>query len=231
MSEDFLSRWSRLKRQGGAQEDDRSSAAAASDSPADPPVSEGRTEKLPASPEPPSVDLSTLPPIESIGADTDIRAFLRPGVPVELTRGALRRAWSADPAIRDFVGLAENAWDFNVPASVPGFGPALPPDTARRLLAEALGQTPAEAATAQQTPAQRWSESEGGNMLQYWNNSSEELPRSPEDACGTHRANVAADNIAAHNEVFDREGKADPKATAGEPPRRARRRHGGALPQ
>ena len=37
----------------------------------------------------------------SITAATDIRAFLAPGVPAELTRAALRRAWTADPAIRD----------------------------------------------------------------------------------------------------------------------------------
>ncbi|WP_422282997.1 DUF3306 domain-containing protein, partial [Bradyrhizobium sp.] len=50
-------------------------------------------------------------------------AFLRKGIPQELGRAALRRAWAADPAIRDFVGLAENAWDFNDPNAMPGFGP------------------------------------------------------------------------------------------------------------
>ena len=40
-----------------------------------------------------------------------------------MSRAALRRAWAADPAIRDFVGLAENAWDFNDPHAMPGFGP------------------------------------------------------------------------------------------------------------
>jgi hypothetical protein len=39
-----------------------------------------------------------------------------------LTRAALRRAWSADQAIRDFIGLSENSWDFNAPEGVPGFG-------------------------------------------------------------------------------------------------------------
>jgi hypothetical protein len=71
----------------------------------------------------PDVDLSSLPPIESIDAATDITAFLRKGIPQELSRAALRRAWSADPAIRDFIGLAENAWDFNDPNAMPGFGP------------------------------------------------------------------------------------------------------------
>jgi hypothetical protein len=67
-------------------------------------------------------DAPSLPSIESIGAGSDIRPFLRPGVPADLTRAALRRAWSADPAIRDFIGLSENSWDFNGPDGVPGFG-------------------------------------------------------------------------------------------------------------
>lgn len=44
------------------------------------------------------------------------------------------RALLADPAIRDFKGLSENAYDFNDPNSnIPGFGP-LPPDDGQRSL-------------------------------------------------------------------------------------------------
>jgi hypothetical protein len=68
-------------------------------------------------------DLASLPSIEDIVADTDIIAFLRAGVPAELVRAALRRAWTSDPAIRDFIGIAENQWDFNDPNAIPGFGP------------------------------------------------------------------------------------------------------------
>lgn len=75
----------------------------------------------PASDEP--FDLASLPPIESIDAKTDLAVFLRAGIPAELTRAALRRAWSSDPAIRDFIGIAENQWDFNDPNGIPGFGP------------------------------------------------------------------------------------------------------------
>ena len=60
-------------------------------------------------------DMSSLPPIDSIVATTDIRPFLAPGVPAELTRAALQKAWRSDPAIRDFIGLSENSWDFNDP--------------------------------------------------------------------------------------------------------------------
>jgi hypothetical protein len=57
-----------------------------------------------------------------------------------LTRAALRRAWSADPTIRDFIGLSENSWDFNAPGGVPGFG-SLTAEDARRLLARLMGET------------------------------------------------------------------------------------------
>ena len=113
--EEFLARWSRRKRQANARvvpadeivPDDVQSA------PPEPAAGEREQE----------IDLSLLPPIDSIDSVTDITAFLRKGIPQELTRAALRRAWSADPAIRDFVGLAENAWDFNDPNAMPGFGP------------------------------------------------------------------------------------------------------------
>jgi hypothetical protein len=91
-----------------------------------------------ASKEPP-FDLASLPSIESIAADTDIRGFLAPGVPAELTRAALRRAWAADPKIRDFVGLEENAWDFNNPESIPGFGKLEMTDELRREVARIVG--------------------------------------------------------------------------------------------
>src|SRR5262249_52856262 len=96
-------------------------------------------------------DPATLPPVESIDGGTDVSAFLRPGVPAELTQAALRRAWSADPAIRDFVGPAENAWDFNAPGGVPGFEPLRAIDDVQRLAAQFLGTPPAppEAASAE----------------------------------------------------------------------------------
>jgi hypothetical protein len=67
-------------------------------------------------------DPVSLPSIDSITADTDIVAFLKSGVPTELRRAALRRAWTSDPAIRDFIGIAENQWDFNDPNGISGFG-------------------------------------------------------------------------------------------------------------
>jgi hypothetical protein len=111
-SEDLLARWLRLK-----SESERASPAAD--------VSAA-----------PAFDPASLPAIESIVADSDIRQFLQAQVPEELTRAALRSAWTADPAIRDFVGIAENQWDFNDHAAMAGFGPL---DATSFLVAQALG--------------------------------------------------------------------------------------------
>lgn len=114
--EEFLARWSRRKREVKAALDAPPPTEPADTSnPAPPDMAEKPAEA--------EVDLASLPPIESITASTDVTAFLRKGIPPELSRAALRRAWASDPAIRDFVGLAENAWDFNDPNAMPGFGP------------------------------------------------------------------------------------------------------------
>ena len=119
--EEFLARWSRRKHEARAVVD------APPPEPAPPPEQAEAPNSPPtaaaAHPKDVEVDLASLPSIESITGTTDITAFLRRGIPPELSRAALRRAWSADPAIRDFVGLAENAWDFNDPNAMPGFGP------------------------------------------------------------------------------------------------------------
>ena len=66
---------------------------------------------------------ASQPPIESIGPGSDIRPFLQPGVPQELTRAALRRAWVTDPAIRNFIGLSENSRDdLNSPSGASRLG-------------------------------------------------------------------------------------------------------------
>jgi hypothetical protein len=115
--EEFLARWSRRKREARAGKP--ASEPAEPMEARDPTPPSGSAEDLPT----PDVDLSSLPPIELIDGGTDITAFLRRGIPQELSRAALRRAWTSDPAIRDFVGLAENAWDFNDPNAMTGFGP------------------------------------------------------------------------------------------------------------
>jgi Protein of unknown function (DUF3306) len=198
MSEGFLSRWSRRKREsvsspvsgklgtgneagsippaplgGEGGEDQRSEPGggdyARSEFAQAPPTPDpsppraaraGGGEPEGAEREAPVFDPTSLPPIESIDAGSDVSAFLRPGVPADLARAALRRAWVADPAIRDFVGLAENAWDFNAPGGVPGFEPLRAIDDAWRLAAQLTGAAPAPAPEAPVAAAARGGDGE-----------------------------------------------------------------------
>ncbi|MFZ0125783.1 MAG: DUF3306 domain-containing protein, partial [Xanthobacteraceae bacterium] len=98
--EGFLRRWSRRKREL-AEPAPAPTADQEVPAPPDPSVANDSSAAGPAAAPEPLVDLAKLPPIESIAAATDIRPFLAPGVPSELTRAALRRAWATDPAIRD----------------------------------------------------------------------------------------------------------------------------------
>jgi hypothetical protein len=136
--ENFLTRWSRRKQEAAhavEQAGDTPDVAHASKVEADASTG-GPIEAAAGEEKKPEFDLSTLPPIDSIDVGTDIRSFLQKGVPLELTRAALRRAWSADPTIRDFIGIAENQWDFATGSDIPGFGPLEASDDVRRLVAE-----------------------------------------------------------------------------------------------
>jgi Protein of unknown function (DUF3306) len=128
----FLRRWSRRKRAAEAQvrEAGQSPESARAKTSAPSRSFEPDTTRSPA------FDPTSLPPIESITAASDVQAFLAPGVPVELSRAALRRVWMTDPVIRDFVGLAENQWDFTKPETVPGFGALELTPQLRRIIAE-----------------------------------------------------------------------------------------------
>ena len=50
-------------------------------------------------------------------------------------------AWSTDTG--SSVGLCENAWDFNAPSGVPGFGPIQPGDVEASLALIQIGASPA----------------------------------------------------------------------------------------
>ena len=121
--DNLLLRWARLKQAAKAAEE-TDAASAHFDATVGPSATE-----IPFDP-------TSLPSVESIAADTDIIAFLRAEVPAELTRAALRKAWTSDPAIRDFIGIAENQWDFNDPSSIPGFGPLAPGESGVDILGQ-----------------------------------------------------------------------------------------------
>jgi hypothetical protein len=124
--ENFVSRWARLKRSSALRETEPAETAIAPPEPA-------------AAADAP-FDLASLPPIEAIDLNTDIRGFLQSRVPAELTRAALRQVWTSDPAIRDFIGIAENQWDFNDPEAMAGFGPLPEGYDVSGLLSQALGR-------------------------------------------------------------------------------------------
>jgi hypothetical protein len=231
--ENFLSRWARLKREAvEAGEAAATPDVAAPDAAADAPRPAEPADDASAAPATaPGFDMSTLPPIESITAATDIRAFLAPGVPPDLARAALRRAWVADPKIRDFVGIAENQWDFTAPDAIPGFGPLGPLDDVRRLVARVLGEEPgsSEASTiadAENSPDM----AAGGESIS---------PVSSESSATADKVAVVADEhpgLAAppaadvqRSEATSAAHKDDLDGVAADAP--ARRTHGGALPK
>ncbi|WP_372618965.1 DUF3306 domain-containing protein [Falsiroseomonas sp.] len=154
-AEGFLSRWSRRKR-GAAEEPvlpPEQAEGAQPDGPdplaaAHPPAERQVSRAACPIPNLPEIDLASLPAIDDLTAESDFSLFLRPGVPPLLRDAALRRMWSLDPAIRDYIGPVEYQWDFNAPGGLPlGFADALAGDV-KELLAQAIGQRdePVEAA-------------------------------------------------------------------------------------
>lgn len=110
----FLSRWSRLKREGPAPE------------PARPPLSPAPIETGPALPEGKSLEelIAELPRIEDLVPGQSLGAFMHHWVPATLRNAALRRMWLLDPAISGYVDPAlDYAYDYNTPGAVVGFGP------------------------------------------------------------------------------------------------------------
>jgi hypothetical protein len=164
-------------------------------------------------------DISTLPSLESIGANSDVRAFLQRGVPVGLTRAALRRAWSADPAIRDFVGLSENSWDFNAPESIPGFG-ALDTAEVRRIAAQFFGE-PATETTKQAAQEDGKSDQISAETRQ----TGSELDKKTESGPDADPTSAPEQQRPADIAMRD-EKQSQPEISSPAP-----RRHGGALPE
>ena len=213
--EKFLERWSRRKREAAdsptsdlpAPAEARDAGEAPTETP--PPEDAAKAAGVPFDP-------ASLPPIESITADSDIRAFLKPGVSPDLARAALRRAWSADLAIRDFIGLVENPWDFNNPHGVPGFGPLASGEDVGRLLAQATGTLPVEKAAPPEAIKDRYSPTKPQLVG--------ECSRSPvnhEPALSENASVQRNENIAARNDSDDADAVAPARP----------RGHGGALPK
>jgi len=218
---EFLERWSRRKR---AAAESAAGELRRDDSDKDESAQANIPAAAPLDSLPPVFDPASLPPIESINALSDIRAFLAPGVPIELSRAALRRAWVTDPTIRDFIGIAENQWDFTKPDGVPGFDSLdLTPDL-RRMLAGLTGDAQTDGAPAQQA----------GRAA-----ATETREKSSETAAANDAAGAPADaplpSAASEPQIIqqsrDRDAAAQDNRIDRAPEKTpASRKHGGALP-
>jgi len=181
-------------------------------------------------------DPATLPPVESITSLSDVTAFLREGVPAELTRAALRRVWTADPAIRDFVGLAENAWDFTDPNAMPGFGPLEATEEVRQMIARVVGEigkaAPPEAAEARETRPENVENSNHSNAI-VDEQKVENLPpaASPEEEPKQNAAQGSGKQVLLHSTGEYIASQHDLTEAQEKPKQFSHRTHGGALPQ
>jgi hypothetical protein len=207
MSEEgFLGRWSRLKRK-----------RALDDAEATAPVE--RTEEgegaAPAA-EPDPVDLSELPPVESLGPGSDFSVFMRAGVPKELRLRALRKLWVSDPDFLNYKTLADYDWDYNAP----GYGQMLPIDDAKRYLGRLLGEEAPEPSPEEDGPAE--AEPAGAESA------ASALP--PPASDGPADIGLPPTGLAEDAPPPEPSLPASPERPEPDPAPVPRRRHGGAMP-
>jgi hypothetical protein len=220
-NEPFLSRWSRQKQQVREPVAKRQPPAPAK---ADDPELE--------------IDLSKLPKLEELTAESDITGFLQKGVPEALQKLALRKMWSLDPGIRDFVEVAENQWDFNMPGGIHGLYQDLAEGTDtsvwmaqatqsvfgddRRKLADAKAARDAGPSSGAEA------EAKAGSAADAHVGANDE-PHEPSDGKPPLELAVAVQPASAA--VIEPPAQAaPPAATPRNGPTSPRRRHGGALP-
>jgi len=228
--ENFVSRWSRLKREspsrGKRKTELRETAAplgAATTAPAN--VDEPDETRTRAAP---TFDPTSLPSIDSITASTDIRIFLRSGVPAELTEAALRRAWVSDPSIRDFIGLAENQWDFTNPTTIPGFGPLQEVNDKLSLVAQAAGSLDKLSARPPDTHAS--ADKPGSATGDLRRDELQNPARETRAGLATRAVDKRMSDAAPENGRVEETAKNN-LSLENTSPRRRRHAHGGALPR
>ncbi|MSO67580.1 MAG: DUF3306 domain-containing protein [Pseudolabrys sp.] len=232
--ENFMSRWSRRKRVAeAAPETPAPTGAAAPDAsvPEDKPGSNpafARAPETSAAPES-AFDPASLPSLDSIGAQTDIRPFLRAGVPSELRLAALRRAWTMDPAIRDYKGLAENDWDFTVPNSMTGFGEIEPGTDIKKMLAQIFDETPRLDEPVAELPAPQEQLTPPSHELSApTEHAALNSVRDPEIAKSQRTETAETDEMMQRDKNI---ASQDDDAEPGDAPIKRRRSQGSALPQ
>ncbi len=204
--ESFLARWSNRKR-------------AEAETPA--------PEPAPEPPSPPLEDdsiseeeLAALPALEEFTPKTDIRPFLRKGVPQAMRKAALRRIWLLNPAIRDHNDPAvDYAWDWNTPGGVPGdgVGPSVEraAEMLRDLVAPRRDAAPENALECNENPDSDGADPDSISAPQY---SAAAEPESALDPVPSGAGSAAP----APSKIKEKQSDNDPPM--------ARKRHGGALP-
>lgn len=203
----FLGRWSRLKRA-------RTQPAIVAPVPD---IEVGSAPEALPDPQPqPEVEtlsaeeLAALPRIEDLNEGSDIRAFLRAGVPRHLRNAALRRMWMLTPAIRDYRDPAvDYAWDWNSPGGVPGDGAGPSAERAAEMLRDIL------------VPKER---AEHPDVAQDHQMTSDKQGPEPTAASDIRPSSAQLEDIGTLDALQDTDGK----AADGDPARR--RRHGSAVP-
>lgn len=221
----FLSRWSQRKQEA-KQPEPEPPVDQAEVPPA--PVAEVEAEAVP------EFDLSTLPKLEELTANTDMTVFLRKGVSESLRNAALRKFWALDPAIRNYVNPAlEYAYDWNTPGGVPGYseiGAGM--DVARMVLqimgdGKPVAEAAPPAAGAGAPPADDPALSGDHRTTQE----PEPKPELPTQALRLGHEAIVAETPSSHKSAEFSEpahGAESDKASAA--PQQAVRRHGSAKP-
>ncbi len=153
-----------------------------------------------------------------------------------LTRAALRRAWSADPAIRDFKEMAENQYDFATGSDLPGFGSLdASADDIRKMVADVFGDGPKTLVEQQsttppegETPAETGSSEIAKPSAEL--TSSEDIAASPQDQRPPESAPAEPVKDVVHrNKVTVAAQQSNTEVEYDPMP--SRRPHGRALPQ
>ncbi len=147
--EGFLQRWSRRKQEEGEPADTPVDAPP----PSLPVQTQAPAAKATAEGEP--LDLSKLPPVESLTKESDFSVFMQQGVPADLRAQALRRLWATpEMAAPDLLDM--HMWDYTGNDGIrPLVQPALQmlAEAAKKALDDRKGESKAEQSAA--TPVEQ----------------------------------------------------------------------------
>ena len=171
-----------------------------------------------------------LPRLDDLSAESDLTPFLREGVPSTLKNTALRKMWSLDPAIRDYVGPAEYAWDFNDPGSMAGFGPLRAGKSVVDFLSKVDRSDLQEKAEKPQAVPQQEAVAPSDEEPAALSDEPPAISGAAEPAL----PDAPPENpypASTPNDIADAGGPGDRATPAKAPRKSARSRHGGALPR